>query len=1226
MKKYSKILFILHLSTLFCISLIHSQVEIIKDYFDFEKATFDIYLKNTGTESVKLDSVMVDFDWYKIRSNLTSGGGKKIIKPVAEIIISIPFYGAGVASLDIKQGIILIPNRLTRIRVGLDLDLGHKRHGLDSYELNCKLFLKFRDQVISTVSRTLENDLLEKIGESANGGMVLGLPYISQEEQWLYKDSNENTEDQKENQGNSSHEMLIKCLRQPLSPIDSVASIEKEVLIDELKWLYSRSYREDSVKTVYESALNHLTEEVRCEAIKGIRLLRFNDFGDRLKKLLSLTNSKIEARASAKALFYFDIDYQDILVSRLQNPSTPSQIKSFCAMELLKLGHNHLAHLLFEQLSNEQLNNEDYFQIRLAYQLTSDSNYKDELYKLIQDKIDWSTSGNPSLEYKFSQLILLTLFDRNSEYFLPQIKEVLNTGRADSMTLSILFYYGNLINTLNKGDGAQQTRSSRFVGYFNKNVTYPSRYDLDYSFKYLYGDTIKVNFRFDSRFDHKFFYHLYPLSIDWLKELHQSFPQYFSNASAPVRHKVLLHSIAFNKDESQIKNLISKAILDSAAIVRRFAANYIITQDLKEFKHQIIHNLSHANGERARSEISLYCNYLGDECKNHLLDAMGNYLQIPTESLKAILNYLEYYDKRNIKEEFANHFPAIFKYHHDRGVKWTVLNFLEEVFEDQPIKLKPYVITALKDTSSQIRNLGIKMMMKHNISGLEEIVIENLKREKDLYTMADYYKYLEEKCYPIVYELLNDLNQNTNVLEHHLENIRTIIPNEDWKFFEQPLDALIKDNKNSTFQLLILSILCEFKKPESVLHYFHSILRDPTDKNRILATELVNKYQISGLNDQILKNFRNTDATVKELSVSLMYLGYTAFDFLKEILSDEKIPGDIKRKYLKALYVNRETLDFNSFDGAIDFFYEGKEVIYRIATIKNLVKDLKSEEIQLQFISRALGDSNYKVREEALKFVLENEISGLSDDLLIQILYNRESSLKEKVYCIKYLEQNAVPIIEDILLHTGDEEITRSYLKAISQNFSYLNLSALNDEFEYLQKNFNRLGKELKLLQCLLYLQQDSVKQANDLIDTPSFLKEIERLAYSIPIIEKTAATREAIIGKIKAHEWETTKLGRYYGIKVWYYLFNQAFDNAEQAARIGLELAPSQTWIVSKLALGLLYQGKYEEAKQVYLKYKDQADNNGTLFKDIFMEDFENLEKEKITHPDVEKIRALLN
>src|ERR1035437_6439249 len=100
------------------------------------------------------------------------------------------------------------------------------------------------------------------------------------------------------------------------------------------------------------------------------------------------------------------------------------------------------------------------------------------------------------------------------------------------------------------------------------------------------------------------------------------------------------------------------------------------------------------------------------------------------------------------------------------------------------------------------------------------------------------------------------------------------------------------------------------------------------------------------------------------------------------------------------------------------------------------------------------------------------------------------------------------------------------------------------------------------------------------------------------------------------------------YGNISFYQLFAKQYNLAEISARKGLEVDSSQTWINTNLAHALLFQSKFEEAKRIYLEFMNQeypTDKTKT-FKYFFLQDFDEFEKAGITHPDVAKIRELLN
>ena len=97
-----------------------------------------------------------------------------------------------------------------------------------------------------------------------------------------------------------------------------------------------------------------------------------------------------------------------------------------------------------------------------------------------------------------------------------------------------------------------------------------------------------------------------------------------------------------------------------------------------------------------------------------------------------------------------------------------------------------------------------------------------------------------------------------------------------------------------------------------------------------------------------------------------------------------------------------------------------------------------------------------------------------------------------------------------------------------------------------------------------------------------------------------------------------TSLLGRlsYYNIWIKHYV------EAEQYAREAISIDTTMHWICSNLAVALLFQGKYDEAEQIYRQYKDELINT-------FLQDFDDLEIAGIIpeerRVDVERIKKLL-
>ncbi len=111
-----------------------------------------------------------------------------------------------------------------------------------------------------------------------------------------------------------------------------------------------------------------------------------------------------------------------------------------------------------------------------------------------------------------------------------------------------------------------------------------------------------------------------------------------------------------------------------------------------------------------------------------------------------------------------------------------------------------------------------------------------------------------------------------------------------------------------------------------------------------------------------------------------------------------------------------------------------------------------------------------------------------------------------------------------------------------------------------------------------------------------------------------------------------------FYSLKAIYSVYAKEYAMGISASEKALSLAPDSIKVYSSLALAYLLSDQYEEAKQIYEKWMDSTVSvevksgfgrrgfEQRLLKETFLEDLDRLEKFSISHPDVEKIRALLN
>ena len=103
-------------------------------------------------------------------------------------------------------------------------------------------------------------------------------------------------------------------------------------------------------------------------------------------------------------------------------------------------------------------------------------------------------------------------------------------------------------------------------------------------------------------------------------------------------------------------------------------------------------------------------------------------------------------------------------------------------------------------------------------------------------------------------------------------------------------------------------------------------------------------------------------------------------------------------------------------------------------------------------------------------------------------------------------------------------------------------------------------------------------------------------------------------------------KVGDYYLDLGSCQLFNRRPREAIAAALKALELDPDNaTMINTVLATGYLFDNQFEKAKTIYLKNIAAPIQANRSFSEVVLGDFKNLEEAGVTHPDMEKIKALL-
>ena len=105
-----------------------------------------------------------------------------------------------------------------------------------------------------------------------------------------------------------------------------------------------------------------------------------------------------------------------------------------------------------------------------------------------------------------------------------------------------------------------------------------------------------------------------------------------------------------------------------------------------------------------------------------------------------------------------------------------------------------------------------------------------------------------------------------------------------------------------------------------------------------------------------------------------------------------------------------------------------------------------------------------------------------------------------------------------------------------------------------------------------------------------------------------------------------TSKGWDYYLSLAWYHLFDQTPREAIAASLKALELSPHNAAMIKvTLAHSYLFDNQFDKAKAIYLENKNaKLRGDERTFSQAVLDDFTELEEAGITHPDMEKIKAL--
>ncbi|MFL6796015.1 MAG: tetratricopeptide repeat protein [Xanthobacteraceae bacterium] len=176
-------------------------------------------------------------------------------------------------------------------------------------------------------------------------------------------------------------------------------------------------------------------------------------------------------------------------------------------------------------------------------------------------------------------------------------------------------------------------------------------------------------------------------------------------------------------------------------------------------------------------------------------------------------------------------------------------------------------------------------------------------------------------------------------------------------------------------------------------------------------------------------------------------------------------------------------------------------------------------------------------------------------------------------------------------------------------------------------------GRELR--EKLVTLEPKSVSRKTNLIYVYRRLALVSladgKRAEALGYYRKTLALREAIAAQAEQDEIASDKragpttASRLSSVS-WSAVFAEDFNRALTAAERALELSPGTLWIIMNRAHALMFLGRAEEARAVYLRYRDQQNVQGTKsWRTVLLEDFAELREAGLTRPLMTEIEEKL-
>jgi hypothetical protein len=121
----------------------------------------------------------------------------------------------------------------------------------------------------------------------------------------------------------------------------------------------------------------------------------------------------------------------------------------------------------------------------------------------------------------------------------------------------------------------------------------------------------------------------------------------------------------------------------------------------------------------------------------------------------------------------------------------------------------------------------------------------------------------------------------------------------------------------------------------------------------------------------------------------------------------------------------------------------------------------------------------------------------------------------------------------------------------------------------------------------------------------------------SLDIAERLAASDRSNTEWQKDLQYSTGRIG---GL-AYRFVLARNFARALEASDLVISLSPDEIWLHTNRAHALMFRGRVEEARALYLRYRGGKMQNGRPWETVVLEAFGEMRKAGLTHPLMDEI-----